>query len=324
MTAISLPSPPTQGNLLVAIAAGDVTGNLAAAGWSTAIIRAKTNDLAQIPSEAIFYRIAGLDQSPTFSFIHISNPDANIALQIYEFSGVNALDPFIAAATDFGTTDADNATGFQLNSGSANAQTASAIFIAGFVGRRQLTGSAVRSFGTGVLTGYTNAFRERANISGVRVPCDDLDPGCYGFAAASRLATAGGTFSTMTTFTDEFPYEFIANDAVSWRGMIAAFRAEVNITISGRVFQNGGRSVTNAHVIITDENGISQNLTSGRLGSFAFQVLTGHTYTITVQQRRFSFNARTIPVSDNVNISNLEIYSQSQPRPLRGMKTSRR
>lgn len=73
------------------------------------------------------------------------------------------------------------------------------------------------------------------------------------------------------------------------------------VSISGRVLTADGRGVKNAHVVLTDTNGGTVTISTGQKGFFTFSnVMSGRTYTISVQSRRFQYTPQTIPVSDNV------------------------
>ncbi len=74
------------------------------------------------------------------------------------------------------------------------------------------------------------------------------------------------------------------------------------VNISGRVLSSaGGRGLTGAAVRLTDQNGITRTVVTGRLGTFAFDdVEPGQTYVVSVASRRFNFAPRVIQVVDNV------------------------
>lgn len=77
-----------------------------------------------------------------------------------------------------------------------------------------------------------------------------------------------------------------------------------NVSISGRVFVNGGRGITNARVTLSGGNLTTPIFVfTGRYGSFKFEnIQSGHTYTVSVQSRRFTFSqpVQMISVMDNI------------------------
>jgi len=218
------PALPTTGNLLVAIVSGDITGTLTApAGWSTAINQPFSADVVgaqiyQIPSQAIFYKIALVAEPQTVTFQYPSDPDANVAIQLYEYSGISLASPFSGVASNSGHVDTDGVTaGFQVNSGTIMPTTAPALLIAGLAGR-PLDAAPAASGGTGngSLSAYDNSFTEQSNMSAGETPCDSADSACYGIAGVDRITNAPGSFSVSATF---------GPTQGGWRGQIAAFNA---------------------------------------------------------------------------------------------------
>lgn len=259
-------APPTSGNLMVAIVSGDITGAVTApAGWSTAISEAFTTEVVgaqtfQIPSQAIFYKIAGAGEAQVVTFQYPSDPDANVGIQLYEYSGIVAVTPLSGVNSSSGHLDTDAGTaGFQVSSGAVS-PAAAALLLAGFASR-PLDAAPIVNGGTGNanFNAYTNSFSEQANMSTGEVPCDTANSGCYGIAGLDRITNAPGSFSASAT---------LAPTQGGWRGQIVAFQAAAptasSAKISGRILDNSGNplagvvirlSGTQNRTIITDANG---------------------------------------------------------------------
>jgi hypothetical protein len=74
------------------------------------------------------------------------------------------------------------------------------------------------------------------------------------------------------------------------------------VDVSGRVVTGEGRGLTNAQVTLTDRNGVSRTVVTGRSGAFVFnEVEAGQTYILSIGARRYSFTPRAIEVNDNVS-----------------------
>lgn len=72
-------------------------------------------------------------------------------------------------------------------------------------------------------------------------------------------------------------------------------------TISGKVLDSGGRSVTNAVVTLTFPNGSTTAVTVRRNGLYSFPgLLTGATYTLSVRATRFSYSPKVIPLTGDL------------------------
>jgi hypothetical protein len=283
---------PTTGNLLVAIVSGDVTGTLTApVGWSTAINQPFSADVVglqvfQIPSQAIFYKIALAGESQIVTFQYASDPDANVAIQLYEYSGVNPLNPFSGAASNSGHLDSDGGTpGFQVDSGTILPTTAPALLIAGFAGRPLDASPTVNNgTGNGNLGSYTNSFVEQSNMSTGAVPCDTSDTGCYGIAIVDRITSALGSFSASATF---------GPTQGGWRGQIAAFRSNAPTaspaTIGGRVTTASGAPLAGVTMYLS--GGRSGRTITDNNGNYRFAAVdTDNFYTLTPSLVNYHFS----------------------------------
>ncbi|MEQ1923732.1 MAG: carboxypeptidase-like regulatory domain-containing protein [Pyrinomonadaceae bacterium] len=100
-----------------------------------------------------------------------------------------------------------------------------------------------------------------------------------------------GNPATAPDVAQDFPFKITGNVTTA-----------AGVSVSGRVLSSaGGRGLTGAVVRLTDQNGVTRSVTTGRLGSFAFaDVEPGQTYVVSVVSRRFNFAPRVIQVADNV------------------------
>jgi predicted outer membrane repeat protein len=95
---------------------------------------------------------------------------------------------------------------------------------------------------------------------------------------------------------------------------IGAFEAPLaptaaSVSISGRVITPRNFGLTNAWVTLTDAQGNSQTIRTGKSGSFRFtDVAAGETYIISVSARRYTFAPQVITV--NEDIVELNFYAQ--------------
>jgi hypothetical protein len=311
----SYPAPPATGNLLVAIVSGDVTGTLTPpAGWSTAVNEPFTVDVVgaqyfQIPSQAIFYRVAAAAEPQNVSFQYPSDPDANVAIQLYEYSGVASVSPLSSVASNFGHLDTDGAApGFQINSGTLLPTTAPALLIAGFAGR-PVDASPVVNGGTGngSLAAYTNSFVEQSNMSTGEVPCDTADTGCYGIAGLDRITSALGSASVSATFG---PAEG------GWRGQIAAFKSAAPTaapaTISGRVTTTSGAPLAGVTMYLS--GGSAGRTITDSNGNYRFPAVDAdNLYTVTpaIMHYQFSPSSRSFSLLAN----NTDAVFTGMPEP---------
>lgn len=73
------------------------------------------------------------------------------------------------------------------------------------------------------------------------------------------------------------------------------------VSISGRVKDAYGRPISMAIVTLTDSQGISRSLSTGTFGYYIFNdVLTGHSYVLAVSSRRYSFEPRTVNLTEEL------------------------
>lgn len=73
------------------------------------------------------------------------------------------------------------------------------------------------------------------------------------------------------------------------------------VSIGGRVFAPNGAPLRNAHVVLTDSNGVRRVAYTSSMGFYGFdQVESGQVVTIEVVSKRYLFNAQVISLVDNV------------------------
>lgn len=73
------------------------------------------------------------------------------------------------------------------------------------------------------------------------------------------------------------------------------------VSVSGRVIMPKNAGLTNASVTITDTNGVSQTVRTGKSGNFHFaDISAGETYILTVTAKRYSYAPQVISVTENI------------------------
>ncbi|MGI8786685.1 MAG: delta-60 repeat domain-containing protein [Pyrinomonadaceae bacterium] len=74
-----------------------------------------------------------------------------------------------------------------------------------------------------------------------------------------------------------------------------------NVLISGRVITPRVFGLVNAFVTLTDSNGISRTVITGRAGSFRFtEVAAGETYIISVRSKRYTYAPQVVTVNEDL------------------------
>lgn len=280
-------NPPAPGHLLVAIVGGGYTEPVTPpSGWLIAI---QQIGIPQIPSQTIFYKIAGAAESATVTFDYGPNDtDAPVGVHLYEYSGINTTNPLSGTGSASGSTDSDaGSPGFQASSGSTLPTTAPALLLAGFVGR-PIDPPLVTSSGT--FGSYTNSFIQRTQMPG---GCDSTS-GCYTFGGAERITSALGSYSTTAT------YNHPANLGATWSGQIAAFRSAAptaaHATVSGRIKTSDGSTLSGATVTLSGTE--SRRTITDSNGNYSFDDLeTGGFYTITPSRADYRFSPAALSLS---------------------------
>lgn len=110
------------------------------------------------------------------------------------------------------------------------------------------------------------------------------------------------------------PYDNLLISNVGNGADIGAFEVQAaptaaSVSISGRVITPQKLGLTNARVTLTDLQGTSRTIRTGKFGSFRFtDVAAGETYIISVSARRYTFAPQVITV--NEDIEELIFYPQ--------------
>lgn len=78
------------------------------------------------------------------------------------------------------------------------------------------------------------------------------------------------------------------------------------VTIAGSVRTSDGRGLSNATVIVVDQNGAVRSARTGTFGFYRIVGLTsGQTVTVTVTSRKFQFPTRVVVLADNLDAFDL-------------------
>ncbi|MFH0873885.1 MAG: hypothetical protein V1846_03575 [Candidatus Komeilibacteria bacterium] len=184
----TLTSTPIENNLLVA--AVSTYSNLtitAPSGWSTAINQSGT------PSQAIFYKVAGVSESKTVTAT-ISATDV-AGIHLYEVSGLATSAPLDQTSSSAGSAKA------AVSGTITTTQAREWIFVA----------TTANDTGGNSYTKWSNSFTERNDFSATNgdLTITARDGG------ATRTVTAIGSYSTAGT---------ISTSNVAYRGQIASFK----------------------------------------------------------------------------------------------------
>jgi hypothetical protein len=121
-----------------------------------------------------------------------------------------------------------------------------------------------------------------------------------------------GTFTADPTSFDVPTHTFVINGVTAFSnwslGTLLAPTA-ANVSVSGRVANQTGRSVSNAIVTFTDANGASRSARTNQFGYFVFDDITvGRTYVVSVRAKGYEFEPRAISIGDE--IANLDFVAR--------------
>lgn len=146
----------------------------------------------------------------------------------------------------------------------------------------------------GATCGAGNVITLRSSSPGTQRPWDGA--GTYSMTNVD-VKDQGGT--SAINVTGGFS---TGNNASNWV-FSSQCPTAASVTVSGRVLADlDGRGVTNARVTMTDQEGRTRTVFTGRTGRFTFEnVETGRVYVISVGSRRFTYVPRVINVLDNMN-----------------------
>lgn len=114
---------------------------------------------------------------------------------------------------------------------------------------------------------------------------------------------AAGSYTVVLTSFDNTPLAQAGDDPLPWTYNLAInVPTAAGVGVSGRVLTSaGGRGLVGARVILTDQNGSTRSVFTGRGGRYMFDDLEpGQTYIVNVLSRRFSFQPQVIQMNDNI------------------------
>ena len=238
--AVGFSSAPAANDLLVAICSAASTVTLTApTGFSTAI------NQSQSASQAIFYKIATGTEG-TGAFTCSSSSSTKMALQIYEYSGINPTTPLDS------TPGYSTGTSATASSGSITTSDATDLLLAGVT---VLSSSSSPS-------GWTSSFvQENSATDGAGNP-----KAAYG--GADYNTTASGTYSTTASVGNAF-----------WIGEIVAFNSPPQ-ALSLDMVNSSGQSVASPTVAMSSANlSFACQTATGTLGTASQQIQLANTTT---------------------------------------------
>jgi len=194
MATVQLPSPPTSGNVLVAVCGTATAQTLdsTSPGWQIAI-----DESGNGPGLAILYKTAESADAAGLTIRY--SAATRLGVQLFEYAGIDTVAPLQAVSSSSGS-DTRPATG------SVTTLQANEMVVAGVVA---LTDDPV--------SGWTGGFAEIANFINSQPP---RAPSTH--AAAELLAGTPATHSTSVT---------IAGRKARWRGQIAAFNPTPTVSL---------------------------------------------------------------------------------------------
>jgi hypothetical protein len=226
---VTYSSGVVAGNLLVAVCSANATATITGpSGFSTAINQ--TGD----PAQGIFYKVAaGTESNISCSF----TAGGTLAIQIYEFAGINTSTPFDAA-----NLVASTGTGATASSGSVVTTNADDLLVA-----------AISSDAASGVSTWTSSFSAGPSGTVGGKPALRLS-----YGSAYRAVTSIGTYSTTAT----------VGSGSNWRGQVAAFKAAQASVLSTDVVDGSGNPLGNPSVTFSAANrGFSCQNTTATLGT---------------------------------------------------------
>jgi hypothetical protein len=174
-------------------------------------------------------------------------------------------------------------------------------------GSRTVTGTMTYSINGGALQAITGV---ESGFVGGNVTANDLS--VYGaqpgVASGATVVLSAGTVTTTTNVTAARPANgnyvtFITSASgvrCSSNGVSLAPTAAA-ISISGKVVTPQELGLTNAFVTLTDMQGNSRTVLTGKFGSFRFTNITaGETYILSVTSKRYTYAPQVITVNEDM------------------------
>ncbi len=153
--------------------------------------------------------------------------------------------------------------------------------------------TTVGSVGTGATIPTSTNRTNITAIGGIVAP----PPAVTSLNTAFAPATANGTWTLR--FRDRGAGD---TGTVTGANLTINTATAAGVGVSGRVLTSAdGRGLVGARVTLTDQNGSTRSVMTGRGGRYTFDDLEpGQTYIVSVSSRRFNFQPQVIQVTDNI------------------------
>ncbi len=260
-------NPVTAGNLLVAVVSawGGPTLVAPSNGGTTSWQIAINENISE--TQAIFYKIASATDSQTVT-ASTGGGGALMALQLFEFSGIDPAQPF----DNVKNSSLDTANAPTISTGSVMPTSAPSLLIAAF--SKKAAEGPPPSFGS-----FSNGFTKQTSML-----YGDILRG-WGADAVGYLTPSNlGTYSTSTSPNGN-------NDAV--RAQIVAFRAvnptAADSTISGKIRTSNGAPLAGTTVTLSGTQ--TRRTITDNQGNYHFDnIESSGFYTITPSRVNYSFS----------------------------------
>jgi hypothetical protein len=213
---------------------------------------------------------------------------------------VNRIGDKLHAAVEIGAQGDEVAVGFTLNFDPAVLSNPTNV----------LPGSGA---GSAVLTVNSDqADQGRIGIILDKAPTDPIPAGTRQLVTLEFDIAPGSPASTIISFGNGPVFDEVANGVASplqttfAQGTITLLApTAAGVSIAGKV-SDGRRGISDATVILTDQDGAVRQARTNQFGSFRFKdVPAGRTYVIDVRARRYAFRPRVLSVESD--IADLEI-----------------
>jgi hypothetical protein len=160
--------------------------------------------------------------------------------------------------------------------------------------------------GAGTRTGTVTFNRNGVAVSS----CVNVAINGSGQANCNLTFTLAGNYNITAVYSGDG--NFNASTSVTFVQQVVGPTA-ANVGVSGRVSDSNGRGVAGARVSMQNQQGQIVWAMTNPFGYYRFMnVEVGHTYIVSVEHKRFSFDPRTISLSDDV--TGFDFTPQGSPR----------
>jgi hypothetical protein len=160
--------------------------------------------------------------------------------------------------------------------------------------------------GAGTRTGTVTFNRNGVPVSS----CINVAINVSGQANCNLTFTIAGNYNITAVYSGDG--NFNASTSVTFVQQVVGPTA-ANVGVSGRVTDGSGRGVAGARVSMQNQQGQIVWAMTNPFGYYRFtNVEVGHTYIVSVEHKRFSFDPRTISLSDDV--TGFDFTPQGSPR----------